>query len=68
MTAPVAAAYMGISQSTFLTRFSGSGVKEGANTFWARAQLDQMIAKQFGLECNDPAGTVYDAWKAAREK
>lgn len=49
MTAPVAAAYMGISASTFLTRFKAHGVREGANLLWARAQLDQIIAEQFGL-------------------
>lgn len=49
MTAPVAAAYMGISASTFLTRFKGHGVREGANLLWARAQLDRIIEEQFGL-------------------
>lgn len=49
MTAPVAAAYMGISHSTFLTRFGDTGVKEGANVLWAKAQLDTLIAKQFAL-------------------
>jgi hypothetical protein len=37
MTAPVAAPYMCVSQSTFLTRFGSAGVKEGGSTFWARA-------------------------------
>ena len=49
MTAPVAAAYMGISTSTFLTRFGTVGVKEGANLLWARVQLDRLIAAQFSL-------------------
>ena len=49
MTAPVAAAYMGVSEGTFLTRFGDLGVKEGANKLWARAQLDRLIAKQFAL-------------------
>jgi len=49
MTAPVAALYMGVSHQTFLTRFKAYGRKEGANTFWARAQLDRIIAKQFAI-------------------
>ena len=73
MTAPVAAAYTGISQSTFWVRFRLIGVKEGGKTFWARAQLDQFIAEQFGL--NDPERseedwyrTAYDRWKAGQDK
>lgn len=49
MTAPVAAAYMGVSTTSFLTRFGDRGVKEGSNTLWARAQLDRFIANQFAL-------------------
>jgi hypothetical protein len=71
MTAPVAAAYMGISQNTFLTRFGAVGVKEGGNTLWARAQLDRIITDQFNL--SSPAVAVggddaYAAWKAQRGK
>lgn len=72
MTAPVAAAYMGVSQSTFLTRFGTAGVKDGGNTFWARAQLDRIVADQFNLATLAPApigtGTVdeYAEWKARR--
>lgn len=67
MTAPIAAAYMGVSQSTFLTRFGDRGVKEGANTFWAKAQLDRIIAVQFDLgNLAAQPGPVdeYTAWKA----
>jgi hypothetical protein len=49
MTADVACAYMGISKSTFLTRYATTGVKEGHNLLWARVQLDAMIAKQFSI-------------------
>ena len=49
MTADVAALYMGVSRTTFLTRFGARGVKEGANVFWAKAQLDRIVADQFGL-------------------
>ncbi|RYG86390.1 MAG: hypothetical protein EON59_10100 [Alphaproteobacteria bacterium] len=49
MTAPVAAAYMGISEGSFLARFGPFGVKEGANKLWAKVQLDSHVAKQFGL-------------------
>lgn len=55
MTAPVAAAYMGVSASTFLTRFKAHGVREGANLLWARAQLDQIVAEQFGLAADRSA-------------
>ena len=75
MTAPIAAAYMGVSQSTFLARFGSTGVKEGANTFWARTQLDRLVEQQFGLasvQGRQPglgSGDVEDdiaAWKAGR--
>lgn len=67
MTAPVAARYMGISTTAFLTRFKATGVKEGANLLWARAQLDQMIADQFklgGMAVVDE----YELWKAGRAR
>lgn len=73
MTAPVAAAYMGVSQSTFLTRFGAIGVKEGANTFWAKIQLDLIVADQFGLRgmaeldhARCSVENAYDRWKAKR--
>lgn len=67
MTAPIAAAYMGISHSTFLTRFGGSGVKEGANTLWARPQLDRIIAKQFRLpHLRHSGGEDDDSWADLR--
>lgn len=49
MTADVAALYMGLSKSSFLTRYAGTGVHEGANVLWARRQLDRMIDAQFCL-------------------
>jgi len=54
MTAPVAAAYMGISAASFLSRYRDRGFREGANVLWARAQLDRIIATQFDLP--PPAG------------
>ncbi|WP_022687198.1 hypothetical protein [Sphingomonas phyllosphaerae] len=67
MTAPVAAAYMGISASTFLTRFRAQGVREGANLLWARVQLDRIIEEQFGLAaarqtsaCRDTSWNDFD--------
>lgn len=50
MTADIAAVYMSVSKSTFLTRFGDIGVREGSNVFWARAQLDRLIAKQFSIK------------------
>ncbi|WP_017978580.1 hypothetical protein [Sphingomonas melonis] len=50
MTAEIAAAYMGVSKTTFLTRFGATGVKEGTNVLWAKVQLDSMIAKQFSIK------------------
>lgn len=67
MTADVAASYMGISKSTFLTRFAATGVKEGSNLLWARVQLDRMIAKQFSIAQLVPAaGKVDDSWDDLR--
>ena len=57
MTADVAAIYMGVSKSTFLTRFGDRGVREGSNVLWARLQLDAIIAKQFALaQRSSPSG------------
>jgi hypothetical protein len=69
MTAPVAAAYMGIGHATFLARYKDTGVREGANLLWARAQLDRLIQQQFGLEQTGtsavaPLDDSYAAWKA----
>ncbi|WP_112383586.1 hypothetical protein [Sphingomonas carotinifaciens] len=50
MTADIAAVYMSVSKSTFLTRFGDLGVREGSNVFWARPQLDRIIAKQFSIK------------------
>jgi hypothetical protein len=49
MGADVAALYMGVSKTTFLTRFGRTGIKEGANLLWAKAQLDAFIARQFAI-------------------
>lgn len=71
MSAPVVAAYMGIGHTTFLTRFGSIGVKEGANVFWARIQLDRCIAEQFGLDMpavGAPAVDEYERWKVARRR
>lgn len=59
MPADVACAYMGISKTTFLTRFGAHGVKEGSNLLWARAQLDALIAKQFSIQ-QPRAGALKD--------
>lgn len=66
MTAPVAAAYMGVSEGSFLTRFGGIGVKEGANKLWARAQLDRHIAKQFALPQPSLVTGGDDSWADVR--
>lgn len=68
MTAPVAAAYMGVSEGTFLTRFGATGVKEGANKLWAKAQLDSFVAKQFSLPqlARVRAGEESDSWADLR--
>lgn len=50
MPADIAALYMGVSKTTFLTRFGHTGVKEGKNVLWAKLQLDAMIAKQFSIK------------------
>ncbi|TKD50539.1 hypothetical protein [Sphingomonas baiyangensis] len=49
MTADVACLYMGQSQSSFLARYRQHGRKEGSNVYWSRAQLDRLIANQFGM-------------------
>ncbi len=74
MTAPVAAAYMGVSPNTFTARYGTYSRKEGANVFWSRAQLDRLIAEQFEIEmrpqlgASGPMDTGYDEWKAGRRE
>lgn len=72
MTAPVAAAYMGVSANTFTARFGKYGRKEGGNTLWLRAQLDLLNARQFELEvvgaAPAPIDDPYEQWKAGRSK
>ena len=73
MTAPIAAAYMGISTPTFLGRFRPIAVKEGGNVLWARAQLDKVIAEQFGiavvpLPIIAETPSDYDMWKAEDQR
>lgn len=49
----LAAAYLSISPSTFRIRVANGDypqpVRDGARKFWARSQLDGLIAAQFGL-------------------
>jgi hypothetical protein len=67
MTSDVAAIYMGVSETTFRTRYGASGKKEGANVLWARAQLDRIIANQFGLaQPNGGAEAGDDSWADVR--
>lgn len=73
MTAPIAAAYMGISHTTFLDRFRSVGVKEGGSVFWARAQLDRIIGEQFGIDVlgnpiEETPAMAYDWWKAEQDR
>ena len=69
MTAPVAAAYMDVSPNTFTARYRDVGRQEGGKIFWARVQLDRIIAEQFdlGVEIRTPPAapmSAYDRWKA----
>lgn len=67
MTADVASAYMGVSKTTFLTRFGELGRREGANVFWARIQLDRLIARQFSI--NQPQARARagdESWEELR--
>ena len=66
MTADVAATYMGISKSTFMTRFSSTGVREGSNVLWARVQLDRIIAKQFAIPQPVANGDGDSSWDDLR--
>lgn len=67
MGADVAALYMGVSKTTFLTRFGKTGIKEGGNLLWAKAQLDAFIARQFGIAQSPPlAEEVDDSWDDLR--
>lgn len=66
MTADVASIYMGVSKSTFTTRFGAIGVKEGANVLWARMQLDRIVAKQFAIPQPVASGDGDSSWDDLR--
>lgn len=72
MTAPVAAAYMGDSTNCFTLKYAAYGRREGGKVYWSRAQLDELIAKQFELTSSAPAApamdSAYDRWKAGRQE
>lgn len=73
MTAPIAAAYMGISHTTFLDRFRLVGVKEGGSVFWAHVQLDRIIGEQFGIDVlgspiEETPAMAYNRWKAEQDR
>lgn len=68
MTAEVAALFMCVSESTFLTRYGEQGCyTEGRNRFWPRAWLEQQIALQAGLpHALAAAGERDDSWDDLR--
>ena len=66
MTADIAAMFMGVSKNTFLTHYRAIGVREGGNVFWARAQLERVVAKQFGLSQAPGGKPEDDSWDDVR--
>jgi len=71
MTAPVAALFMGVSETKFLEQYGEIGVRDGGNKFWAKVQLERIVAEQFDLGTVSHAAPVsaeseYDRWKAGR--
>lgn len=66
MTSDVACMYMCVSQNTFLTRYGDLGVREEGNVFWARTQLDAIIAKQFKLSQARKIKERDDSWDDVR--
>lgn len=57
MRAPTAAAYLDVSEQTFLDRVrAGSypaGVRDGGCRVWLKDDLDRLIEAQFGVAAND---------------
>lgn len=69
MTAPIAAAYMSVSPGTFTRLYREHGRQIGGKVFWAKVQLDQIIARQFDIVLDEgsPATATmnaYDRYKA----
>jgi hypothetical protein len=70
MTAPVAAAYMSVSETKFVADYGHLGKKDGGNKFWARVQLDRLVAEQFVISVASPVpaeSDPYEMWKAGRK-
>jgi predicted DNA-binding transcriptional regulator AlpA len=64
MRAPTAAAYLDVSESTFLERVKGGsyppGVRDGGVRVWLRDDLDAMIDRQFHIAAGAAANDARD--------
>ena len=70
MSEKLAAAYLDISPSAFRDRVKSrvypQPVRDGGRVYWARLQLDQYVASQFGLAQNPENCTGVDTWADLR--
>jgi predicted DNA-binding transcriptional regulator AlpA len=70
MRVDIAAHYMGVSESTFLSRVKGGtyppGRKEIGLVFWLRDDLDGYIDRQFAVARANDGGSAHDDPFAAR--
>jgi hypothetical protein len=56
MTEPVAAMFMGISQTKFRAKYREIAQEEDGNVFWSYRQLQAIIDEQFALPPSIPIG------------
>tara|TARA_B100000678_G_C18206358_1_gene501537 strand:- start:1107 stop:1406 length:300 start_codon:yes stop_codon:yes gene_type:complete len=72
MRAPTAAAYLDVSESTFLDRVARGtyppGVRDGGVRVWLRDDLDEMIDRQFKVTARAGANDIDDPFAARFDK
>jgi len=72
MKAPAAAAYMDVSEASFHARVREGRypqpVKDGRNTFWHRASLDEWLARERGEVLDTPTHKTWGNRRNARAR
>ena len=66
MSEEIAAAYLSVGTSTFRARVAEGKypqcIRDGRRIFWARCELDELIARQFGFASTRQTDTRDQSW------
>lgn len=67
MTSDVAALFMCMSETAFLSRYGTFGYREGGNRYWSTQALEREVARQAGVPASSPpAGEDDTSWDDLR--